>query len=115
MHLKLTGPHLRFFHFQFGRIVVPQVPVDCWTEAVGISYSSSLGAKLYAFEVLRPPSWTIHFGFACTVSALDSLYPQNMGVAVGIWLLFCLQAKIAGGGAFLLPLLSKTCVKKVKV
>ena len=41
--------------------------------AVGISYPSSLGAELLAFNVLRPPSWIIHFRFGCAVSALVPL------------------------------------------
>ena len=41
--------------------------------AVGVPYISSLGAELFAFEVIRPPSWNIHFRFGCTVSELVPL------------------------------------------
>ena len=41
--------------------------------AVGISYLSYLGAELFAFKVLRLPSWVIHFRFGCTVSVLVPL------------------------------------------
>ena len=41
--------------------------------AVGISYLTGLGAELFAFKVVWPPSWMIHFRFGCTVSALVSL------------------------------------------
>ena len=90
--------------------------------AVGISYLSSLGVELLAFKVLRPPSWIIPFRFGCTVSALVPLEcwtPKNMGVAVGILLLSCLQAEITWGYFNFLPpsapRLSKTCVKKAKL
>ena len=68
--------------------------------AVGISYLSSLEAELLTFKVLRLPSWIIHFRFGCTVYALVPLEcwtPKNMGVAVEISLLSCLQAEIAWG------------------
>ena len=56
--------------------------------AVRISYSSTLGAEPFAFIRTSP------------VGMLD---PQNMGVAIGISLLSCLQAEIAWGGGIFTP------------
>ena len=45
-------------------------------------------------------------------SPIGMLDLQNIGVAVDISLLSCLQAEIAWGHVFLSTPLSKTCVKK---
>ena len=60
----------------------------------GISY-------IFAFEVLRPPKWTIHFRFGCTASALFPLdwWITQTHVAVGILLTSRLQAELAWGQA----------------
>jgi len=52
--------------------VPPYLLLGLGTVSVGISCLDSLGAELMAFEILRPPSWIIHFQFGCTVSALNS-------------------------------------------
>ena len=63
--------------------------------AVEISLISGLEAKIHAFDVLKPPFWTTHFRFGCTVSELVPLecWTQHMGLAVGILSLSCLRAE----------------------
>ena len=65
--------------------------------AVGISLISCLGAEIHAFEVQRPPSWIFtipvrsHSLLVCPNGKLD---PENIGIAVGISLIYCLEAEI---------------------
>ena len=65
--------------------------------AVGISYLSSLGAELLAFKSVKAailayplPVWL----YSIHTSPIGMLDPKNMGIAVGISLLSCLQAEI---------------------
>ena len=65
--------------------------------AVGIALISSVQAEIHAFEVWRPPSWIFPFP-VCSHSILMSrngeLDPENIGIAVGISLISCLEAEI---------------------
>ena len=65
--------------------------------AVEISLISCLGAEIHAFGVQRPPSWIFplpvwsHSLLVCPNGKLD---PENIGIAVGISLISCLEAEI---------------------
>ena len=65
--------------------------------AVEISLMSRLEAEIHAFEVWRPPSWIFpipvwsHSLLVCPNGKLD---PENIGIAVGISLISCLEAEI---------------------
>ena len=51
--------------------------------AIGLSWKSSLGAELHAFDVLRPPSWVLHFRLIRTVYENENR-AQNLGNTVGL-------------------------------
>jgi hypothetical protein len=65
--------------------------------AVGISLIPCLEAEIHAFEVQRPPSWIFPLpvrSHSILMSPNGKLDPENIGVAVGIPLISCLEAKI---------------------
>ena len=65
--------------------------------AVGSSLMSCLGAKIHAFEALRPPCWIFPlpvWSHSILMSFNGKLDPENIGVAVGISLISCLEAEI---------------------
>ena len=65
--------------------------------AVGILSLSCLGAKKHAIKECQPPSWifTLPVWSHCHVmSPNGKLDPENIGIAVGISVIFCLEAKI---------------------
>ena len=65
--------------------------------AVVTSLISCLEAETHAFEVLRPPSWICSLplqSHSILMSPNGKLDPENIGVAVGISLISCLQAEI---------------------
>ena len=67
-------------------------------EAVGISLISCLEApEIYVLEVLRPLSWIFPlpvWSHSNLTSPNGKLEPKNIGVAVGISLISCLEAEI---------------------
>ena len=65
--------------------------------AVGISLTSCLGTEIHAFEVWRPPSWIFLspvWSHSVLMSPNVKLDPENIGIAVGISLISCLEAEI---------------------
>ena len=65
--------------------------------AVGIALISSVQTEIHAFEVYRLPSWIFplpvwsHYSLVSPIGKLD---PENIGIAVGISLISCLEAEI---------------------
>ena len=65
--------------------------------AVGIALISSVQAEIHAFEVYRPPSWIFPlpvWSHSILMSPIGKLDPENIGIAVGISLISCLEAEI---------------------
>ena len=65
--------------------------------AVGFSLISCLEAEIHAFEVWRPSSWIFAFpvrSHSILMSPDGKLDPENIGIAVGISLISCLEAEI---------------------
>ena len=65
--------------------------------AVGIALISGVQAEIHAFEVYRPPSWIFPLpvrSHSILMSPNGKLDPKNIGIAVGISLIFCLGAEI---------------------
>ena len=65
--------------------------------AVGIALISSVQAEIHAFEVWRPPSWIFPlpvWSHSILMSSNGKLDPENIGIAVGISLISCLEAEI---------------------
>ena len=74
--------------------------------AVGISLISCLGTEIHAFEVWRPPSWIFIlpvWSHSLLVSPIGKLDPENIGIAVEISLISCLEAEIHAFGVWRLP------------
>ena len=60
--------------------------------AVEISLISCLGAEIHAFEVWRPTSWIFPLpvqSHSIPMSPSEMLYLKNVGLAVGISVIFC--------------------------
>ena len=54
-------------------------------------------AEIHAFEIYRPPSWIFLLpvqSHSILVSPDGKLDPENIGMAVGISLISCLEAEI---------------------
>ena len=65
--------------------------------AVGILSISCLGAKKHAIKVYRPPSWIFTlpvWSHSLLMSLIGKVDPENIGIAVGISLISCLEAEI---------------------
>ena len=65
--------------------------------AVGIALISCVQAEIHAFEVYRLPSWIFPlpvWSHCSLVSPIGKLGPENIGIAVGISLISCLEAEI---------------------
>ena len=65
--------------------------------AVGISLISYLGAEKHAIKVYRPPSWNFPlpvWSHSHVMIPNGKLDPENIGIAVGIPLISCLEAEI---------------------
>ena len=64
---------------------------------VEISSISCVGAEKHAIKVYRPPSWNFLlrvWSHSLLVSLIGKLDPENIGIAVGISLMSCLEAEI---------------------
>ena len=64
---------------------------------VEISLTFCLGAEKHAIKVYRSPSWIFQltvWSHILLMSPNGKLYPENIGIAVGIPLLSCLGAEI---------------------
>ena len=65
--------------------------------AVEIALISCLEAKIHAFDVERPPSWIFPlpvWSYSILVQRIGKLDPENIDIAVGISLIFCLEAEV---------------------
>ena len=65
--------------------------------AVGIALISNAQAQIHAFGVWRPPSWIFQLpvlSHSILMSPNVKLDPENIGIAVGISLISCLEAEI---------------------
>ena len=65
--------------------------------AVGISSISCLGAEKHAIKVYWLPSWIFPlpvWSHSFLVSLTGELDPENIGIAVGVSLISCLEAEI---------------------
>ena len=65
--------------------------------AVAIALISCVQAEIHAFEVCRLPSWIFPLPVQshCSLVSLNgNLDPENTAIAVGISLIFCLEAEI---------------------
>ena len=65
--------------------------------AVGIALISNVQAQIHVFEVYRPPSWSFPLpvqSHSIIMSPIGKLDPENIGIAVGISLISCLEAEI---------------------
>ena len=65
--------------------------------AVGISSPSCLGAQKYAIKECQPLSWILPlpvWSHSHVMSPNGKIDPKNIGIAVGISLISCLEAKI---------------------
>ena len=65
--------------------------------AVGILSLSCLGAKKHAIKECQPPSWILPlpvWSHSHVMSPNGKLDPENRGIAVGVSLISCLEAKI---------------------
>ena len=65
--------------------------------AVGIALISNVRAQIHAFEIHRPPSWICPlpvWSHSVLMSPNGNLDPDNIGIAVGISLISCLEGEI---------------------
>ena len=65
--------------------------------AVGIALISIVQAEIHAFEVYGPPSWFFSlpvWSHSILMSPIGKLDPKNIGIAVEISLISCLEAEI---------------------
>ena len=65
--------------------------------AVGIALISNVQAQIHAFEFDRPPSWIFPLpvqSHSILMSLKGKLDTENLGIAVGISLMSCLEAEI---------------------
>ena len=65
--------------------------------AVGILSPSCLGAEKHAIKECRPPSWIFTlpvWSHSILMSPNGKLDSENIGIAVGSWLISCLEAEI---------------------
>ena len=65
--------------------------------AVGIALIFSVQAEIHAFEVWRLPSWIFPlpvWSHSILMSPNGKFDPENLGIAVGISLISCLEAEI---------------------
>ena len=66
--------------------------------AVGISLLSCVQAKVYVFEVLRPPFWIFHWLHLADSPVVPLEWPSSkLGVAVGSLFLSRLEVEICLG------------------
>ena len=66
-------------------------------EAVGIALIPNVHAQIHAFKMHRPPSWMCPLlvqSHSILMSLIGKLDPKNVGIAVGISLISCLEADI---------------------
>ena len=65
--------------------------------AVRIALISCVQAETHAYEIYRPPSWICLLpvrSHSILMSPNEKLDPENIGIAVGISLISCLETEI---------------------